>query len=334
MAAPLRVLLAGLGAMGEAHAHAYAASPDCEVVGVVTRRHASVSEAFTALPWWSDYDKALAETKPDLVVISTYSETHADYAIRAMEAGAHVFVEKPLATNVTDARRVADLARRLNRKVLVGYILRHHPLWQRLIAEARNLGGPYVFRIALNQPSHGAGWEAHKALMQTISPIVDCGVHYVDVMSQIIDSQPTEVRGLGVRLSDEIAPSMYNYGQFQLLYADGSAGWFETGWGPTISYEAQSIMDVITPQGAVSLVSQDDGARSLMIRLKGAVEATKINVPGPFTRDDLCVLQREYLERALAEDIDLSGHLDAAIQSLSICLAADESIKSGLTSRI
>ncbi len=334
MAGPLRVLLVGLGAMGEAHARAYISSADCEIVGVVTRRRASVSDAFASLPWWNDYDTALAETLPDLVVISTYSETHADYAIKAIEAGAHVFVEKPLATTVADARRVADTARRLNRKVLVGYILRHHPLWQRLIAEARQLGGPYVFRIALNQPSSGAGWETHKALMQTISPIVDCGVHYVDVMSQIIDAKPTEVRGLGVRLSDEIAPDMYNYGQFQLLYADGSAGWFETGWGPMMPYEAQSIMDVITPQGAVSLVLQDDGTRALMIRLKGAVEAEKIDVPGPFTREELCVFQREYLERALVDDIDLTAHLDSAIQSLSICLSADESIMSGLVSLI
>ncbi len=332
MAGPLRVLLVGLGAMGEAHARAYAASPDCEIVGIVTRRRASVSDAFTSLRWWSDYDTALAEVRTDLVVISTYSETHADYAIKAMEAGAHVFVEKPLATNVADAQRVADTARRLNRKVLVGYILRHHPLWQRLIAETRQLGGPYVFRIALNQPSSGSGWETHKALMQTISPLVDCGVHYVDVMSQIIDAKPTEVRGVGVRLSDEIAPSMYNYGQFQLLYADGSAGWFETGWGPMMSYEAQSIMDVVTPQGAVSLVLQDDGTRALMTRLKGAVEAKRIDVPGLFTRDALCALQRSYMERALMEDVDLSAHLNAAIQSLSICIAADESIKSGRAS--
>ncbi len=42
--------------------------------------------------------------------------------------------------------------------------------------------------------------------MQTTSPIVDCGVHYVDVMCQITDARPVEVRGMGLRLTDEIAP--------------------------------------------------------------------------------------------------------------------------------
>ena len=52
--------------------------------------------------------------------------------------------------------------------------------------------------------------------MQTTSPIVDCGVHYVDVMCQITDARPLRVHGMGLRLSDEIAEDMYNYGQFQV----------------------------------------------------------------------------------------------------------------------
>ncbi|MCH4554187.1 Gfo/Idh/MocA family oxidoreductase, partial [Aestuariibaculum sp. L182] len=127
-------------------------------------------------------------------------------------AGADVFVEKPLATTVADAQRVVAAAKQYGRKLVIGYILRHHPSWVRLIEEARKLGGPYVFRMNLNQQSSGPTWETHKALMQTTSPIVDCGVHYLDVMLQITDATPVQVRGMGVRLSDEIDAKMYNYG--------------------------------------------------------------------------------------------------------------------------
>jgi predicted dehydrogenase len=74
----------------------------------------------------------------------------------------------------------------------------------------------------------------HKALMQTTSPIVDCGVHYVDVMCQITDAAPVEVRGMGLRLSPEIAETMYNYGHFQVIFADGSLGWW-TSTSPATS---------------------------------------------------------------------------------------------------
>lgn len=52
--------------------------------------------------------------------------------------------------------------------------------------------------------------------MRTTSPIVDCGVHYVDVMCQMTRSKPVEVRAVGARLSDEIAKDMFNYGQLQV----------------------------------------------------------------------------------------------------------------------
>ena len=114
-------------------------------------------------------------TRPDLVCIATYSDSHATLAIAALEAGAHVFVEKPLATSLAEAQRVVAKAQDTGRKLVVGYILRHHPSWQCLIAQARELGGPYVFRMNLNQQSAGAAWATHKTLMQTTSPIVDCG---------------------------------------------------------------------------------------------------------------------------------------------------------------
>ena len=86
--------------------------------------------------------------------------------------------------------RVVATAKETGKKLVVGYILRHHPSWIRFVEEARALGGPYVFRLNLNQQSSGKEWETHKALMQTTSPIVDCGVHYVDVMCQITDARP------------------------------------------------------------------------------------------------------------------------------------------------
>ncbi|MGR3360402.1 MAG: Gfo/Idh/MocA family protein, partial [Paracoccus sp. (in: a-proteobacteria)] len=167
-----KVLIAGLGNMGLSHALAHHAHAEAQIVGLVNRSGKVSHPDLQGYKVFTDFHAALSETKPDLTVIATYTDTHVDYAIAAMEAGAHVFVEKPLAMTVADARRVTDKAKETGRKLVVGYILRHHPSWQRLIAEARALGGPFVFRLNLNQQSTGAEWETHKALMQTTSPIV------------------------------------------------------------------------------------------------------------------------------------------------------------------
>lgn len=334
----IRVLVAGLGNMGRSHALAYHADPGFEVVGLVNRSAVDLPEELQAYPLFADYAEALAALRPDLVCVATYSDSHADYAVAAMEAGADVFVEKPLATTVADAERVVECATRLGRKLVVGYILRHHPSWQRLIAEARDLGGPYVFRLNLNQQSSGATWAVHKALMQTTPPIVDCGVHYVDVMCQITDAAPVEVRGMGLRLSDEIAPDMYNYGHFQVLFADGSCGWYEAGWGPMMSDTAFFVKDVVSPRGAVSIRMAED-ARSDDIDTHTKTSTLRLHRAGIGSRDmsmadepghqDLCNREQAFVARAITENLDLTRHMRDAVRSLAICLAADDSVRSG-----
>jgi len=339
----IRVLVAGLGNMGRSHALAYHRDPAFELVGLVNRSKPRLDPALAGYEVSPDFHEALARLKPDLVCVSTYSDSHADYAIAAMEAGAHVFVEKPLATTVADARRVAECAMRTGKKVVVGYILRHHPSWMRLIAEARALGGPYVFRLNLNQQSSGPTWEVHKALMQTTPPIVDCGVHYVDVMCQITDARPVEVRGMGLRLSHEIAAGMYNYGHFQVLFEDGSLGWYEAGWGPMMSDTAFFVKDVVSPNGAVS-IRMPESAKSDDVDTHTKTSLLRVHRVGQPDQDlsmadepghqELCEREQAFMARAILEDIDLTRHMTDAVQSLAICLAADESVRSGQPVRL
>ncbi len=203
-----------------------------------------------------------------------------------------------------------------------------------------------MFRLNLNQQSSGPTWETHKELMQTTSPIVDCGVHYVDVMCQITDARPVEVRGMGLRLSDEIAADMYNYGHFQVLFDDGSVGWYEAGWGPMMSETAFFVKDVISPRGQCfdhhgrdgqvrrhrhphkdvdhSIASRRNG-RGRRVR-QDRQELSMADEPG---HQELCDREQAFVLKAIREDLDLPRHMDDAVQSLAVCLAADESVRTG-----
>ncbi|RWP87004.1 MAG: Gfo/Idh/MocA family oxidoreductase [Mesorhizobium sp.] len=343
---PLRVVVAGLGNMGRSHALAYHTNPGFQIAALINRSDVPLPDGLSDYGIRRSFDDALRDEKPDVACIATYSDSHADYAVKAFEAGCHVFVEKPLATTVADARRVVAAAKANGKKLVIGYILRHHPSWIRLIAEARKLGGPYVFRMNLNQQSSGHTWETHKKLMQTTSPIVDCGVHYLDVMLQITDAKPIEVRGMGVRLSDEVAQSMYNYGHLQVLFDDGSVGWYEAGWGPMISETAFFVKDVISPNGCVSIVMKegvksddiDTHTKTSTIRLHSAATGADgkflnademLSMEGEPGHQDLCDLEQAFVLKAIREDLDLTKHMDDAVKSLAVCLAADESVRSG-----
>ena len=228
MDTPLKVLVVGCGNMGSSHARAYHADPGFELAGVVDQvagpRHA-LAAGLGGVAEFDDYERALAATRPECVAVCTYPDTHAALTLRAFAAGCHVFVEKPVATSVTEAESVVAEATRAGRKLVVGYILRHHPSWLRFIELAQTLGTPLVMRMNLNQQSAGAQWATHRNLLKSMSPIVDCGVHYVDVMCLMTRSRPVRVSAIGARLTGDIAEGMYNYGQLQVAFADGSVGW-------------------------------------------------------------------------------------------------------------
>ena len=343
-----RVLCVGLGNMGMSHALAYTRIPDYEVVGVCTRHIADkkLPEALAGAKRYSNYDQALAELKPDVVSVNTLPDTHADYSIKAMEAGAHVFVEKPLAESVAQAQAVVDTARRTGKKLVVGYILRQHPSWIKFIEIARQLGTPLVFRMNLNQQSNGETWEWHKRLMDSFPPIVDCGVHYVDVMCQMTPAKPVRVHAMGAHLTNEVP--VYNYGVLQVAFEDGSVGWYEAGWGPMMSETAFFVKDVIGPKGSVSIVMAETAGSVKSDDINAHTKTNQIlwhhaDMSRPDERidmtdepdhDALCEREQLYLLKAIDEDIDLGDHMDDAVKSLRIVIAADKSVRSGEVVRL
>lgn len=348
----LRVLVVGCGNMGSSHAAAYHYLDGFEICGLVSKGDSKrkLNDKLGAdYPLFDNFEDAIQASRPDAVCISTYPDTHEAFAIRAMESGCHVFIEKPLADSVAGAQRVAAAAKKYQKKLLVGYILRYHPSWQKFIELARGLGKPLVMRMNLNQQSQAEKWAVHQNLLKSLSPIVDCGVHYLDVMCQMTRSRPVDVSAIGARLSDVIAPGNYNYGQLQIRFEDGSIGWYESGWGPMMSDTAFFIKDVIGPQGAVSIVAREAAASGNSDDIDSHTRTESIKVHhaaldagGHFAKPDtwidmrdepghqeLCNREQQAFLKAILEDIDLQEATQEAVNSLRIAFACDESVRKG-----
>lgn len=353
----LRVLVVGCGNMGASHAMAYHLLDGFEICGLVSTGNSKNKlndKLGGGYELFSDFETALIATKPDAVCISTYPDTHEAFAIRAMEQGCHVFIEKPLADSLEGAKRVAAAAVKFNRKLLVGYILRYHPSWQKFIEVAQEMGKPLVMRMNLNQQSKGSKWTVHRNLMKSLSPIVDCGVHYIDVMCQMTNSKPVEVTAVGARLTEEIPAGNYNYGHLQIRFEDGSVGWYEAGWGPMISETAFFVKDVFGPKGAVSIVAKQaaSAGNSDVIDAHTKTESLKVHYADldeheEFSRSDdwidlsdepdhqeLCNREQRHFLKAIKEDLDLSQPTADAINSLMVAFASDESVKTGQVVRL
>ena len=141
---------------------------------------------------------------------------------------------------------------------------------------------------------------------------------------------------------------MYNYGHLHVAFDDGSVGWYEAGWGPMMSETAFFVKDVIGPRGSVSIVTAGNApgdsadinthTRSSRILLHHADldDDGAQALPDEFLQiedepdlDALCEREQRFLVKAIDEDLDLSDHMDDAVKSLRIVLAADESVRTG-----
>jgi predicted dehydrogenase len=153
---PVAVAVVGLGYWGPNLARNFAALPGSELRWLCDASGEAVASAgaqFRGVRVTPDLDEVLADPACDAVVLATPVPTHADLAVRVLEAGKHCFVEKPLAQSAADAERAVRAAREAGRVLMVGHLLEYHPGVDALkaIAESGELGEiHYIYSNRLN----------------------------------------------------------------------------------------------------------------------------------------------------------------------------------------
>lgn len=138
---PLRIAVAGAGAIGQAHIAAIGAQADCRLSAIVDPAPAARELAQRAgVPLWRDLGELIAHDRPDAVVLATPNRLHAPQAAQCMHARLPILLEKPVTSTVAEAQRLAALAERSGARVLVGHHRAHSPIMARaaaLIAQGR-----------------------------------------------------------------------------------------------------------------------------------------------------------------------------------------------------
>ena len=99
----------------------------------------------------TDYVELINRPEVTATIIATDENLHFGPTMAAIEQGHDLFIEKPLAESVAEAESIVAKARSTNKKLVIGYILRHHPSWIKFIEIAQTLGKPLVMRMNLNQ---------------------------------------------------------------------------------------------------------------------------------------------------------------------------------------
>ena len=157
----LRLAVVGLGYWGPNLARNFAAISGCELAWLYDPSPDAREQAATRFPTarvTGDLAEVLADDTLDAVALATPVPTHADLAVRVLEAGKHCFVEKPLAQSVADAERAAAAADEHGRVLMVGHLLEYHPGVQQLkqLTESGELGADLLHLQQPPEPGEAA----------------------------------------------------------------------------------------------------------------------------------------------------------------------------------
>lgn len=202
-------------------------------------------------------EECISRPETDIVIIATYPSTHLALLKLCMKYKKHVICEKPIAASLEEGQEFVNLVKaHPDVKVLVGHILRHNATYRKVAKMIHEdaIGHPIIMRMSQNH--HTMDWDRYRRLIEETSPIVDCGVHYLDVMQWFTDAKIVNISGIGMRTEEDLPPNKNNYEMVTITLSDGSIGFYEAGWTKTIN--ANNMKEFVGPKGSIRLVFAKD----------------------------------------------------------------------------
>jgi predicted dehydrogenase len=191
---PLRIGVVGLGYWGPNLARNFASIPGCELAWLcdaAAEARSRVAPMFPGARFTAELGDLLSDPTLDAVALATPVPSHAELAVRVLEAGKHCFVEKPLAQSVADAERAIAAADRSGRILMVGHLLEYHPGVEKLkqLTDSGELG-ERIYYIYGNRLNLGKVRADENALWSL-------GAHDVSVVLHLAGEEPEEVAARG-----------------------------------------------------------------------------------------------------------------------------------------
>ncbi|HEX8287351.1 MAG TPA: bi-domain-containing oxidoreductase [Pyrinomonadaceae bacterium] len=190
----------------------------------------------------SDYEEILSDKDIDAILIASRHKDHARQAIDALNAGKHVFIEKPMAITIEECRAIYKAVQTSGKQLMVGFNRRFAPYYVEMKKQLVGRNSPIVVSTRMNSPGIENSWAAES---DQGGVVVGEGVHFIDLMYWLTESEPVSV-------------SAYKFGEHNvaasLKFEDGSIGNFiYTVVGSESS--GGEMVEVFAP--GVSVLSED-----------------------------------------------------------------------------
>jgi UDP-N-acetylglucosamine 3-dehydrogenase len=242
----------GLGWFGEKHCEVLRDLPQADLHAVCTRRPErlrEVAERFGVERAYTDYHDLLADPDVEVISVVTMWDQHVAPAVAALQAGKHVFLEKPMASTVADCDRILAAAAAAPGRFMVGHVCRFNPRYAAAKAqiEAGGVGDIVSLYARRNLPT----WVT-AGVLDKIGPIVGDAVHDTDLMLWYTGARVKTVYAQTHRVRDLKYPDI---GWTMYRFDSGAIGVCETVWClPERSpFQIDERMEIVGTRGSVQI---------------------------------------------------------------------------------
>ena len=325
------VVLVGCGHIGEQHIRDIYFREQIHIVGVVDidpKRAQEFRVKYGAESCGTDYREYLQRSEVDIVIIATYVSTHLAILRDCLQNGKHVLCEKPIGRTEEEGREFIRLVRSSPCRVLVGHILRYNETYRRAaeLIHSGAIGRLTLIRMVQNH--HSKNWPRYRRLLEDCSPIVDCGVHYIDVMQWFTGEKVINVDGFGGKIDDDLPEAVYNYGVINVRFPSGCIGYYEAGWSQNLS--SCNVKEFVGSSGRLTITLNANRAQDVeegdLIRLyrNDTNEYTTINCPSKYKN---MWAQMQRLIAMIENGEPAVPSIDEIESAFCIAMRADEAIR-------
>jgi UDP-N-acetylglucosamine 3-dehydrogenase len=255
----LRVGIVGVGVMGSNHARVFAEMPGVELVGVADpdRKQAEFVGRTLGCAAVSDVND-LIDLGVDAVTIAAPTHLHHEIALLCISRGAHLLVEKPIASSVEEGREIIAAARRAGVTLMVGHVERFNPAVESI---RRALQGEDILSIAITRVG------PFPPRMSSVGVVIDLAVHDIDLIRWFTGSEIAEVQP---QLSSAVA-EREDIALLQFRTESGVLAHINTNWltpfkarNVTVATRGKYIMgDLLTLQVTECFGFRPDGSYSM-----------------------------------------------------------------------
>ena len=319
----------GVGFMGEVHARAISEITNARLVAVSDidlARAGSVAKRYGAASWCTDYTELLADPDIRAVIIATPDHLHREPAIRCLETGKDVLVEKPIASTMEDGRAIVDASRRSNGKLMIGHICRFDPhyAYVKSCVEEGRIGAPILAYFR----RHASIVEARR-LAGRVSVAHYLSIHDIDQALWILQDSPVGVYAQSVDSQVKKELGVSDAICITIRFAKGAIVTIESCWSLPEDFEWGDIkLEMVGTDGVVLI--------DMMPMCLTAFEKNHWNFPDmvywPTAYGRLTGAlhsQDEHFVNCVLEGKRPAVTGEEALKSLQIVLAALESARTG-----